>query len=90
MPFDLEVTDKLLSTTRAVRKRLDLSRPVSPDVVLECIRLSQQAPTGSNMQGWRWMVVTDPEKRKALADLYAKAGRDYLAQGQKQGSLFLT
>ena len=50
-PFDLSVTDRLLSTTRAVRRRLDLSRPVEPEVVLDCIRLSQQAPTGSNSQG---------------------------------------
>ena len=56
MPFDLETTDRLLSTTRAVRKRLDLTRAVPRDVILDCIRLSQQAPTGSNMQGWRWLV----------------------------------
>lgn len=84
MPFDLEVTDKLLSTTRAVRKRLDLTRDVEPEVILDCIRLSQQAPTGSNMQGWRWMVVTDAGKKKALAELYAKAGADYLREGKKQ------
>lgn len=84
MPFDLEVTDKLLSTTRAVRKRLDLTRDVEPEVILDCIRLSQQAPTGSNMQGWRWMVVTDADKKKALADLYAKAGADYLRAGKEQ------
>jgi nitroreductase len=84
MSFDLETTDRLLSTTRAVRKRLDLSRPVSPQVVLDCIRLAQQAPTGSNMQGWRWMIVTDEDKRRALADMYRKAGADYLLAGQKQ------
>ena len=84
MSFDLETTDRLLSTTRAVRKRLDLSRPVSPQVVLDCIRLAQQAPTGSNMQGWRWMIVTDEDKRRALADMYRKAGADYLRAGQKQ------
>jgi nitroreductase len=84
MSFDLEVTDKLLSTTRAVRKRLDLTRPVEPEVILDCIRLSQQAPTGSNQQGWRWMVVTDADKRKQLAELYARAGKDYLQAGRKQ------
>ena len=84
MPFDLEVTDKLLSTTRAVRKRLDLTRDVEPEVILDCIRLSQQAPTGSNMQGWRWMVVTDADKKQALAELYRKAGADYLREGKKQ------
>ncbi len=59
MPFDLVTTDRLLSTTRAVRKRLDLEREVPRDVVLDCIRLSQQAPTGSNTQGWPWLVGTD-------------------------------
>ena len=82
--FDLDVTDKLLSTTRAVRKRLDLTRPVEPEVILDCIRLSQQAPTGSNQQGWRWMVVTDADKRKKLAELYARAGADYLKAGRKR------
>jgi nitroreductase len=82
--FDLEVTDKLLSTTRAVRKRLDLTRPVEPEVILDCIRLSQQAPTGSNQQGWRWMVVTDATKRKKLAELYGRAGAEYLQAGKKR------
>lgn len=84
MPFDLAETDRLLTTTRAVRKRLDLTRDVPREVVLDCIRISQQAPTGSNMQGWRWLVVTDAGKRKALSELYAKAGADYLAQGKEQ------
>ena len=84
MPFDLVTTDRLLSTTRAVRKRLDLEREVPRDVVLDCIRLSQQAPTGSNTQGWRWLVVTDAEKRLALAELYRKAGGAYLAAGRDQ------
>lgn len=84
MGLDLEVTDKLLSTTRAVRRRLDLTREVPRELILDCIRLSQQAPTGSNTQGWRWLIVTDAEKRRALSELYAKAGADYLAQGQKQ------
>jgi nitroreductase len=84
MPFDLEQTDHLLSTTRAVRKRLDLKREVGRDVLLDCIRLSQQAPTGSNSQGWRWLIVTDPAKKQALAELYRKSGADYLSQGAKQ------
>ena len=81
MAFDLEQTDKLLTTTRAVRKRLDLERPVPREVVLECIALSQQAPTGSNTQGWRWVVVSDPGKRKALAELYHAVANDYLNSG---------
>jgi nitroreductase len=69
--LDRASVDGLLSTTRAVRRRLDCSRPVEREVILDCLRLSQQAPTGSNMQIWRWMVVTDPEKRRALAEIYA-------------------
>jgi nitroreductase len=77
-PFDLSVTDRLLSTTRSVRKRLDLDRPVEPEVLLECLRLAVQAPTGSNRQGWRWMVVTDPGKKAELARLYRETGEGYL------------
>jgi nitroreductase len=77
-PFDLSETDRLLSTTRAVRKRLDLERPVEESVVLECLRLAVQAPTGSNAQGWRWLVVTDAAKRAELARLYSEGGADYL------------
>jgi nitroreductase len=68
--FDLATVDKLLSTTRAVRKRLDLARPVPLDVVIECLRLAIQAPTGTNLQTWRWLVVTDPEVRRRVGDLY--------------------
>src|SRR5215471_15615175 len=62
--------DQLLSTTRAVRKRLDLERPVDPALVRECIELASQAPTGSNAQGWHFVVVTDPAKRATLAEFY--------------------
>ena len=78
MSFDTKETDRLLSTTRSVRKRLDLDRPVDPEVVLECLRIAVQAPTASNGQGWRWLVVTDAEKRAELARLYAEGGADYL------------
>ena len=76
--FDLDVTDKLLSTTRAVRKRLDLGRPVEREVITECLELAMQAPTGSNRQGWRWLVLTDAEKRRALADIYRRGADPYL------------
>ena len=79
MEFDLDQTDALLSTTRAVRKRLDLERDVPNDVLLECLQLAVQAPTGSNRQGWRWMVVRDPEKKNALAEMYKRVGGAYLA-----------
>lgn len=68
--FDLDEVDRLLTTTRAVRRRLDFSREVPLDVVVECLRLALQAPTGSNAQRWRWLVVTDPAVKGQLADLY--------------------
>jgi nitroreductase len=77
VPFDLETVDRLLSTTRAVRNRLDLDRSVARETILDCIRLSQQAPTGSNRQGWRWVVVTDAEKRRRIGEIYAR-GHDIL------------
>ncbi len=82
-PFDLKETDRLLSTTRAVRRRLDLDRPVERDVILDCIRLSQQAPTASNTQTWCWMVVMDPEKRKALGEIYGR-GKQFIEQARSQ------
>ena len=88
MTLDLDCVDELLSTTRAVRKRLDLSRPVPREVILDCIRLAQQAPTGGNQQGWRWLVVTDPAKRQALAELYRKTAVDYFqtARGRAEAA----
>ncbi len=79
MEFDLAQTDALLSTTRAVRKRLHLEREVPDDVLLECLQLAVQAPTGSNQQGWRWMVIRDADKKEALAEMYREAGGEYLA-----------
>ena len=79
MDFDLAMTDELLSTTRAVRKRLDFEKPVPRSIVEECISLSQQAPTGTNSQSWRWIVVEDADKRAKLADLYRVAAVDYLS-----------
>ena len=70
MNFDTSMTDELLATTRAVRKRLDLTKPVPRDLINECLELAVQAPTGSNSQTWRWLVVDEGEKRRALAELY--------------------
>ena len=84
MEFDIAMTDALLSTTRAVRKRLDLERPVPRAIIDECLELAVQAPTGSNSQTWRWIVVEDADKRQALADLYRKAARPYLSTAGEQ------
>src|SRR3989442_8223883 len=64
--------DDVLATTRSVRKRLDFSRPVEPEVIRECLELAVQAPTGANSQGWHFVVVTDQEQRKALGAIYRK------------------
>lgn len=83
----LELTpDQLLSTTRAVRKRLDLTRPVDPQLIKECLELALQAPSGSNRQNWQFVVVTDPEPRRALAELYKKAFTAYANSPQSAGS----
>jgi nitroreductase len=71
--IDLAAADQLLTTTRSVRKRLDFTRPVADELILECIQVALQAPTGSNLQGWSFIVVTDAAKKKALADIYARA-----------------
>ena len=77
--MDIGSVDELLTTTRSVRKRLDLTRPVSREVILECLRLAMQAPTASNAQDWRWLVITDPAKRAAIAEIYRSIGAEYLA-----------
>jgi nitroreductase len=84
MDFDLAQVDALLSTTRAVRKRLDFDRDVPDDVLLECLQLAVQAPTGSNSQGWRWLVIRDQATKDALAELYRSAGGEYLAAAAEQ------
>ena len=84
-PMDTTVTDHLLATTRAVRKRLDLDRPVEPEVILECLRLAVQSPTGSNSQSWHWIVVTDAEKRAQLKELYGAMARPYLESQAEDG-----
>ena len=68
--MDVASVDHALNTTRSVRKRLDFSRPIERGVIEECIEIALQAPTGSNRQGWHFVVVTDAAKRKAIADIY--------------------
>ncbi|MGE0858997.1 MAG: nitroreductase family protein [Gammaproteobacteria bacterium] len=75
--MDLATVDHLLSTTRSVRKRLDFSRPVEPEVLERCFELALQAPTGGNSQGWSFIVVRDAAKRRAIGDLYRKAFEIY-------------
>ncbi|POX90691.1 nitroreductase [Mycobacterium kansasii] len=84
--MDLASVDELLTTTRSVRRRLDLNRPVGREVILECLRLATQAPTASNAQDWRWLVITDADKRAAVADIYRSVGAEYLARAAATAS----
>ena len=90
--------DEVLTTTRSVRKRLDFERPVERSTVEECIEIAIQAPTGSNRQGWHWIVIEDDAKKQALADIYAANFAGYLAaaaptyaesdtRGERQGAV---
>ncbi|MET0303024.1 MAG: nitroreductase family protein [Microbacteriaceae bacterium] len=75
--------DELLTTTRSVRRRLDLERPVPLEIVREALEVALQAPTGGNAQTWHWIVVTDPAKKTAIADLYARSFAAYRASGAR-------
>lgn len=81
--MDLASCDELLTTTRSVRKRLDLARPVPPELLEACLEIALQAPTGSNSQGWQFVVVTDADKRRALAELYNRAFRPYVGRADQ-------
>jgi nitroreductase len=76
--------EELLSTTRSVRQRLDLTRPVPRELLLECLEVATQAPTGSNRQGWQWVIVTDPAKKQLIGDRYREAWYAYNASGRTQ------
>jgi nitroreductase len=78
MTLNLSV-DEVLTTTRSVRKRLDFDKPVGRDVLMECLELALQAPTGSNSQGWQWVFVEDADKKKAIGDIYLSHARGYLS-----------
>src|SRR5436309_13159870 len=78
MDLDLATVDRLLTTTRSVRKRLDLGRAVDPALLERAIEIALQAPTGSNSQGWHFLVVTDAGKRAPIGELYRKAFEAYV------------
>jgi nitroreductase len=80
--------DELLTTTRAVRRRLDLERPVDPALIRECLTIALQAPSASNVQRWHWIVVTDPDRRARIGEVYHRACQAYYASGRAARSLF--
>lgn len=69
-PIDLHSVDTVLATARSVRRRLDFDRPVPREVILECIDIATQAPTGLGGESWRFVVVTEADRKKALSHLY--------------------
>jgi nitroreductase len=77
--FDLDQTDHLLKTTKQVRKRLDLTRAVPYEELLECIDIASHAPMGGNLERNRWMIIDDPDTKAAIAEYFAAVGRPYLA-----------
>ncbi|HEY0166293.1 MAG TPA: nitroreductase family protein [Jatrophihabitans sp.] len=80
--------DELLTTTRSVRKRLDLTRPVPRELIRDCLEVALQAPSGSNRQDWHWIVVTDADQRRAVGEVYRRATEEYLASSGAAGKLF--
>jgi nitroreductase len=83
--FDLESVDHVMSTARSVRRRLDFDRPVDPEVLFECINVSTQAPTGIGGESWRFVVVTDAEKKLKLAEVY----RTVITNAERAGGLVI-
>src|SRR3954452_13916691 len=79
MPFDLTQTARLLTPPRSVRKRLDLTRPVPRETILECLDVALQAPTGGNTQRWRWLVVDHAHSKAPIAELYRRSWVPYIA-----------
>jgi nitroreductase len=73
-------TRESLTTTRTVRRRLDLDRPVARAEVEDCLRLAFQAPNGSNQQSWNWVLVDDPATREAMTAIYRASMDDYVAK----------
>lgn len=82
--LDLEMIDHVLETTRSVRKRLDFTRPVEPEIVERCIEIATQAPTGGNRQGWHFVVVTDAGLRFEVAEWYRRSYAIYREQMDRE------
>lgn len=82
--LDLETVDRLLTTTKQVRKRLDMTREVPTEILLECIDIASRAPIGANLEKNRWLIVKDPELKKSLAELYRRDGTAYIDAGAEQ------
>ena len=82
--FDLASVDHVLTTTKQVRRRLDLGRSVPVDTMLECIDIASRAPIGGNVEKNRWLIVDDPATKQSLSELYRAQGSDYIAAGRQK------
>jgi nitroreductase len=83
--MDTANVDHALTTTRTVRKRLDLTRPVDSQIIRQCIEIATFAPSGSNRQGWHFVVIDDPEVKRQIGAIYKRSFDLYLAS--QRGSL---
>jgi nitroreductase len=86
--LDIPTVDRLLTTTRAVRKRLDTTRPVPEATITECLRIAVQAPSAADSQTWRWLVLTSPEPKQAVGEIFRRASepvRGFLASAEAGG-----
>jgi nitroreductase len=81
-------SDQVLTTTRTVRKRLDLTRPVPLSLIRECLEIALQAPSGSNRQHWEWIVITDPDQRAAVSKVYKRSVDEYHNSTVRAGNLY--
>ncbi|MCZ6656139.1 MAG: nitroreductase family protein [Gammaproteobacteria bacterium] len=78
--LDLASVDAVLSTARSVRRKLDFDRAVEPETIFECVNIATQAPTGLGGESWRFLVVTEPDRKRQLADLYRAVLTDLARQ----------
>lgn len=81
--LDVQLCDRLLTTTRSLRKRLDLTKDVPTEIIEECLDIAVQSPTGTNTQKWHFVVVRNSDKRKQVAEIYKKAFELYWADIKK-------
>lgn len=88
--LDVGMCDKLLTTTRSIRKRLDLTHPVPPELIEECLEVALQSPSATNTQKWRFVVVSDAQKRAAIAKIYKQAFQEYWAQADEAAQAYGT
>ncbi len=84
MDLDSDAVDYVLSSTRSVRLRLDFEREVDPQIILDCIDIAEQAPTGGNRSSRRWIIITGKSQKEKIANLYLKAAGNWMIQARDQ------